>query len=102
MMVCITAPTRGDDWIRISGEIRYPSRFFGSGLLLFTRNSLWIGTDTKGVFKLPLANLKASPEPVPGLERFKVNGLTVYAGYLYAGTSRGVYRLEGQSWETAT
>jgi photosystem II stability/assembly factor-like uncharacterized protein len=90
---------QGDGWIRISGEIRYPSTFFGSRLLLFTRNSLWIGTDTKGVFKLPLNNLQASPEPVPGLERFKVNGLTVYEGYLYAGTSRGVYRLEDQLWK---
>lgn len=93
---------QGDVWIRISGEIRYPSRFFGSRLLLFTRSSLWIGTDTKGVFKLPLNNLKASPQPVPGLERFKVNGLTVYEGYLYAGTSRGVYRLEGQGWKPQT
>jgi photosystem II stability/assembly factor-like uncharacterized protein len=90
---------QGDGWIRISGEICYPSTFFGNRLLLITRNSLWIGTDTKGVFKLPLANLKASPEPVPGLERFKVNGLTVYDGYLYAGTSRGVYRLEDQRWK---
>ncbi|KAF0159195.1 MAG: hypothetical protein FD159_665 [Syntrophaceae bacterium] len=90
---------QGDDWIRISGEIRYPSRFFGSRLLLFTRNSLWIGTDTKGVFKIPLNNLKAPPQPVQGLERFKVNGLTVYEGYLYAGTSRGVYRMEGKVWK---
>jgi photosystem II stability/assembly factor-like uncharacterized protein len=89
---------QGDGWIRISGEIRYPSRFFGSKLLFFTRKSLWIGTDTKGIFKLPLNNLKASPQPVQGLERFKVNGLTVYDGYLYAGTSRGVYRLEEKNW----
>ena len=90
---------QGDGWIRVSDEIRYPSRFFGSRLLLFTRSSLWIGTDTKGVFKLPLNNLKAPPQPVPGLEHFKVNGLTVFEGYLYAATSRGVYRLEGQSWK---
>jgi photosystem II stability/assembly factor-like uncharacterized protein len=90
---------QGDDWIRISGETFYPSTFFGSKLLLFTKNSLWIGTDTKGVFKLPLDNLKTAPEPVPGLERFKVNGLAVYDGYLYAGTNRGIYRLEGKSWK---
>jgi hypothetical protein len=54
---------QGDGWIRISGEIRYPSRFFGSRLLLFTRNSLWIGTDAKGVFKLPLGNFKATCMP---------------------------------------
>ena len=89
----------GDRWIRISGDLLYPSRFFGSRLLLFTQHSLWIGTDTKGVFKLPLNNFKASPEPIPGLERFKVNGLAVYEGYLYAGTSHGVYRLDGQHWK---
>lgn len=94
---------QGDVWFRISGETSCPaSTFFGNRLLLFTRNSLWIGTDTKGVFKLPLNNLKASPQPVPGLERFKVNGLAVYDGYLYAGTSRGVYRLEGQVWKPQT
>jgi photosystem II stability/assembly factor-like uncharacterized protein len=89
----------GNGWIRISREIRYPSRFFGSRLLLFTRNSLWIGTDTKGVFKLPLNNVKASPRPVHGLERFKINGLTVHEGYLYAGTSGGVYRMEEKNWK---
>lgn len=90
---------QGDAWIRISGEISYSSRFFGSRLLLFTRNSLWIGTDKKGVFRLPLNDWKASPQPAPGLERFKVNGLTVFDGFLYAGTSRGVYRLEGKNWQ---
>lgn len=89
----------GDSWIRISGEVSYPSRFFGSTLLMFTRNSLWIGTDKKGVFRLPLTNLNTSPLPVPGLERFKVNGLTVYDGYLHAGTSHGVYQLDGQTWK---
>jgi photosystem II stability/assembly factor-like uncharacterized protein len=90
---------QGDRWIRISGEICYPSTFFGSSLLLFTRNSLWIGTDAKGVFKLPLNNLTALPQPVPGLEPFKVNGLAVFDGYLYAATARGVHRLEDQSWK---
>jgi photosystem II stability/assembly factor-like uncharacterized protein len=90
---------QGDAWIRISKEIRYNSRYFGSRLLLFTRNSLWIGTDTKGIFKLPLNDLKATPQPVPKLEHSKVNALTVYDGYLYAGTTRGVYRLEEQNWK---
>ncbi len=90
---------QGDDWMLLSADIRYASRFFGSRLLLFTRNSLWIGTAKTGVFRLPLNNLNAPPQPVPGLERFKVNGLTVYEGYLYAGTSHGVYRLEGESWK---
>ena len=91
--------SQGDVWVRVSGEIRYPARFFGSRLLLFTQSSLWIGTDAKGVFKLPLSNLMSSPQAVPGLESFKINGLTVYDGYLYAGTSRSVYRLEEKSWK---
>jgi photosystem II stability/assembly factor-like uncharacterized protein len=88
-----------EGWVRIPGDTCYTSTFFGSNLLLFTQNSLWIGTDIKGVFKLPLSNLKSAPEPVPGLDRTKVNGLTVYDGYLYAGTSRGVYRLEDKNWK---
>jgi photosystem II stability/assembly factor-like uncharacterized protein len=91
---------QGDDWIRISGEITVTQPSIGSRRLLFTRNSLWFGTDKKGIFKLPLNNLNASPQPVPGLERFKVNGLTVHDGYLYAGTNNGVYRLEGQVWKS--
>jgi photosystem II stability/assembly factor-like uncharacterized protein len=91
---------QGDNWTRISSVVKYPSRFFGSKLLLFTRSSLWIGTDTKGLFKLSLKNLQAAPQPVPGLESVKINSLTVHNGYLYAGTVRGVYRLEGQSWKT--
>jgi photosystem II stability/assembly factor-like uncharacterized protein len=91
---------QGKEWLRIKGKARYPSRFFGSRLLLFTQSSLWIGTDTNGVFQLPLNDFGALPlKPVPGLEHVKVNGLTVYAGYLYAGTSRGVYRLEEQIWK---
>jgi photosystem II stability/assembly factor-like uncharacterized protein len=86
-------------WVRLSREIRYPSRFFGSRLLLFTRHSLWVGTDAKGIFRLALDNLKASPQAVRGLELVKVNGLAVHDGYLHAGTSHGVYRLEGQSWK---
>ena len=90
---------QGDTWTRLSEEIRYPSRFFGSRLLLFTRKSLWIGTDEKGVFQIPLSNLQSRPQRVQGLESSKINGLAVYDGYLYAGTAGGVYRLEEQSWK---
>jgi photosystem II stability/assembly factor-like uncharacterized protein len=90
---------QADTWLRLSGETRYASRFFGSTLLLFTRYSLWVGTDAKGLFRLALENLKAPPQSVRGLETVKVNGLAVYDGYLHAGTSRGVYRLEGQGWK---
>ncbi len=90
---------QGDIWTRLSSEIRYPSRFFGTQLLLFTRKSLWIAADEAGVFRIPLDDIKSLPQKVPGLERTKINGLAVYDGYLYAGTSRGVYRMEQQSWK---
>lgn len=90
---------QGDAWIRVSEEVRYPSRFFGSQLLLFTQKSLWIGTAEKGVFQIPLSNLQGPPRRIPGLEPSKVNGLAVYDGYLYAGTSSGVYRLEKHDWK---
>jgi photosystem II stability/assembly factor-like uncharacterized protein len=90
---------QGDTWIRLSEEIRYPSRFFGSRLLLFTRKSLWIGTDEKGVFQIPLSNLQSLSQHARGLASFKINGLAVCDDYLYAGTSSGVYRLEDQSWK---
>ncbi|MBI5591922.1 MAG: hypothetical protein HY881_15735 [Deltaproteobacteria bacterium] len=90
---------QGDTWARLSEEIRYRSRFFGSQLLLFTRKSLWIGTDEKGIFQIPLSNLQSQPQRIQGLESSKINGLTVYDGYLYAGTSSGVYRLEERIWK---
>lgn len=89
---------QGESWIRISADIRYSSRFFGSRLLLFTRQSLWIGTDQKGVFRLPLPDLTAASQAVPGLEPRKVNALGVHDGYLMAGTAQGIYRWEGKKW----
>ena len=90
---------QGDSWVRLSEEIRYPSRFLGSQLLLFTRKSLWIGTDEKGVFQIPLSDIKSLPQRVQGLEPSKINGMAVYDGYLYAGTAGGVYRFEEQNWK---
>ncbi|MFH0994405.1 MAG: hypothetical protein V1844_02785 [Pseudomonadota bacterium] len=90
---------QGNTWTRLSEEIRYPSRFFGSRLLLFTRKSLWIGTNEKGVFQIPLSNLQSLPQHVQGLESYKINGLAVNDGYLYAGTSGGVHRLEEKIWK---
>jgi len=92
------SPSQGDDWIRLSDQVRYSSRYSGSKLLLFTQQSLWIGTDKNGVFKLPVSNFQSKPEPVSGLESFQVNGLAVYDGYLYAGTSNGVFRLADGTW----
>jgi photosystem II stability/assembly factor-like uncharacterized protein len=89
----------GDTWTRLSHEIRYPSRYFGTQLLLFTRKSLWIAADKNGVFQIPLNDLNALPQHFQGPERSKINALAVYDGYLYAGTTRGVYRLEQQNWK---
>ena len=46
-------------------------------------------------------NLKAFPQPVQGLERFKVNGLTGTRVFVRR-TSRSVYRLEGKIWKPQT
>jgi len=89
---------QGNIWKRLSGDIRYPSRFFGSQLLLITRKFLWIATDNNGIFRIPLDNIHSLPQHIQGLEHSKINGLAVYDGYLYAGTTRGVYRLEHSSW----
>jgi len=89
---------QGDDWNRLSDQIRYASRYSGSRLLLFTQQSLWIGTDKNGLFKLPISDLQSAPQPVSGLESVQINGLTVYDGYLYAGTSKGVFRLADKIW----
>jgi photosystem II stability/assembly factor-like uncharacterized protein len=91
---------QGDSWARLSETIRYPSRFFGSRLLLITQKSLWIAADASGVFQIPLNDLMSLPKPIQGPEHAKINALAVYDGYLYAGTSRGVYRLEQQRWKS--
>ena len=88
----------GDHWEQLSGDIGYPSRFFGSQVLLFTQKSLWIAADTHGVYQIPLSNLKTPARHIQGLDGCKVNGLAVYDGYLYAGTSRGVYFLKQGRW----
>jgi photosystem II stability/assembly factor-like uncharacterized protein len=93
---------QGDTWTCLSEEIRYASRFSGSRLILFTRKALWIGTDDKGVFQIPLSGTPYLPGRIPGLESYRINGLTVCEGYLYAGTSGGVYRLAEQSWKPQT
>lgn len=89
----------GDEWLKLSGEISYPSRFSGSSLLLLTKHWLWTGTDKAGVYRIALNDIKASPQKVQGLENVKINGLAVYDGYLYAGTSKGVFRLEDNNWK---
>ncbi len=89
----------GDTWIRLSEEIRYRSRFFGSRLLCFAGKSLWIGTDEKGVFQIPLNNLQLQPQRTQGLVSSKISGLAVCGNDLFAGTASGVYRLEDHIWK---
>ncbi len=91
---------QGDTWTRLSGKICYLSRYFGSHLMLITRNSLWVGTDKNGVYQISLSDSNVVTNHVKGLEHTKVNGLAVFDGYLYAGTSRGVFRLEKQNWKS--
>ena len=90
---------QGDTWNRLSSDIRYQSRFFGSQLLLITRKSLWIATNESGIFQIPLDDIRSLPKHIQKPEQAKINGLAVYDGYLLAGTSRGVYRLEHLNWK---
>ncbi len=85
-------------WKRLSGDIRYPSRFFGSQVVLFTQKSLWVAGDMHGVYQIPLSDLNAPPRRAQGLDGCKVNGLAVYDGYLYAATSRGIQFLKQGRW----
>lgn len=89
---------QGESWKKIRSDIRYVSRIFGSHLMVFSKYSLWIGTNRKGLFQIALDTPAQSISPVPGLEGIKINGLAIYQRRLYAGTSHGVYRYEGGSW----
>ncbi len=88
----------GEKWERLSQEIKYLSRFSGSCLMLMGKDYLLVGTDTNGVFRIPLNNPRAAPESVMNLRNIKINGLAFYKGQLYAGTSQGVFRLEEKGW----
>jgi photosystem II stability/assembly factor-like uncharacterized protein len=90
---------QGDTWTRLSNKIKYPSRFFGSCLLLISRKSLWIASDEAGIFQIPLDDISSLPLNIQGPERSKINAIAVCDGYLYAGTSIGVFRLEQQRWK---
>ncbi|MFH0843998.1 MAG: hypothetical protein V1930_00860 [Pseudomonadota bacterium] len=90
---------QGESWKMIREEIQYRSRIFGSHLMVFSKHSLWVGTEHKGVFQIALDRLPHSILPVPGLEGIKINGLAIYQGRLYAATSQGVHRYEGGRWQ---
>jgi len=90
---------KGETWRNAAPAIRYGSRYCGSTQMVASRKSLWVGTDNQGVFQVSLDTSRFSSSPVPGLEKVKVNGLTIFKGHLYAGTSRGVYRHKNGRWE---
>ena len=92
--------SQGERWEKISGEVRYRGRFSGSRLMVFSRYSLWIGTDEKGVFQLPLNISKPHVVPVPGLDGTKINALTIHRNRLLAATSNGIYRYEAGRWKS--
>lgn len=88
----------GETWEKLTTTIHYPSRFFGSHLLVFSEYSLWAATDRNGVFQVALNSPDFKVTPVAGLMGVKINGLAIYDRRLYAATVEGVQRYEGRRW----
>lgn len=91
---------QGETWHQKSAVVRYASRFFGSRLLVFWKEALWIATDHDGVFELLFRDSEVSVSPSSGLEGIKVNALTASPDLLYAATAKGVFQYApGGSWQ---
>ncbi len=89
----------GETWDKASAEIRYNSRFFGSRLMVFSKYSLWVATNKKGVFQIALNTPRPTILPVAGLEQTKVYGLAIFQQHLFAATSKGIYRYKKGRWQ---
>jgi len=90
---------QGESWQKESSEVRYESRMFGSRLMVFFKDALWVAADRKGVFQVRFEVSPCSIVAVPGLEKIKVNGLASFHELMYAGTERGVFRLVDGRWQ---
>jgi photosystem II stability/assembly factor-like uncharacterized protein len=91
---------RGENVTKISGKVRYNSRFFGSHLLLPHQGSWFAATDSDGVFKLDQdAGGAWIATPLFGLQGKKVNSLAVFRDRLTAATDEGVYVYDGEIWK---
>ncbi len=93
---------RGESWRKESSIVRYESRQFGSGLMVFSKDVLWVAADRSGVFQVRFDSSPWSAVPVPGLEKVKVYSLANYRDVVYAGTERGVFRLTDGGWQTCS
>lgn len=84
----------------ISPTIRYPSRFFGSILLLFgPQGELYAASDIDGVFIVRSLGESNTVEQLHGLEGDKVNSIALYQGKLYAATEETVSLWTKDGWE---
>jgi photosystem II stability/assembly factor-like uncharacterized protein len=89
----------GDHWELFHEAIRYRSRFSGSHLLLITSEWIWAATNDRGLFRIPRFPIHSIPEPLPGLEHTRINGIIFHNGFLTAGTTHGVFQLHGNIWK---
>lgn len=90
----------GEHWRLQSSAIKYNDRFFGSRLMVFSRYSLWVATNKKGVFQIPMDDARFDARPVPGLKNRKINGLAIFQNRLVAATENGIYRYANGRWRT--
>ena len=90
---------QGESWQKESSVVRYESRQFGSRLMVFSKDVLWVAADRNGVFQVRFDGSTCSAVSVPGLEKIKVNGLARFQELMYAGTEQGVFRLVDGRWQ---
>jgi len=90
---------QGESWQKESSVVRYESRYFGSPLMVFSKDALWVAADRNGVFRVRFDGSTCSAVSVPGLEKIKVNVLASFQELMYAGTAQGVFRLMEGRWQ---
>lgn len=91
---------QGESWKKESSTVRYESRYFGSRLMVFFKDVLWVAADRNGVFQVRTDASPWSAVAVPGLEKIKVNALAVFREVMVAGTEKGIFRLVDGQWQS--
>ncbi len=90
---------QGDSWQKENSAVRYESRQFGSRLMVFSKDGLWVAADRNGVFRVSFDASPWSAVSVPGLEKIKVYALANDRGVVVAGTEQGVFRFQDGRWQ---
>lgn len=88
----------GSTWLKTGVPVRYAARHAGSHLIAFSGESIWVASDSEGVFRIPAVG-DIQPEKLPGLESLPITSLVLHQETLYAGTLQGVYRHREGRWE---